>query len=242
MIVGVEGSGHHALEALLDTSPATKFITKSDANRLIARRIAAENATYFSVARWSGAVIQKIFGPPEIIVVGKTRPPRNSALDSELRRYLPEQRTEGITVLDASIPFGGGVHRSHLNHFDYFALAQLLARAQTKVIFLNRSAQEVSYSIFRRGVYNSLLQACRSTEVSLSIFRDARLALADFESFELDYDSLTSNPGPTTRRIESFLEIDHHSLNEEVIVAPKHELTDDQLMFLDQFWVARRET
>ena len=126
MIVGVEGSGHHAIESLLNSSSGARFSTKSDANRLMARAIAAENSAYFTAAKWSGRGVAKLIGPPEIVVLGKKRFPKNGVLNAEKDFSVPGEEETGITVLDASIPFGGGVHRTHLDHFDYCALSDFL--------------------------------------------------------------------------------------------------------------------
>jgi len=239
LIVGIEGSGHHAVEALLNSSSVTNFITKSEANRLMARTIEAENSQYFTAAKWSGGGIARLFGQSEIVVLGKKRVHTNAVANPKYDFLLRGGKETGITVLDASIPFAGGAHRTHLNHFDYYALADFLPTSATKVMFLNRRPEAASYSIFRRDIVSSLKQACRSTGVSLGIFGQAVRALKDFESFELDYDSLVASPSQITRKIEGFLRIEPHSLDENVIYNRQHKLDEDQQMFLDGFWGSR---
>ena len=239
MIVGIEGSGHHAVEALLNSSSGANFITKSEANRLMSRTIEAENSQYCTAAKWSSKRVAGFLGLKEIVVVGKKRVQTNAVANPKYDFLLRGGSETEITVLDASIPFAGGVHRTHLNHFDYYALADFLPTSTTKVIFLNRRPAAASYSIFRRHIVSSLKQACRSTEVSLGIFAQAFRALKDFESFELDYDSLVESPSRMTRKIEGFLRIEQLSLDENVIYNRQHELDEDQQILLDEFWGPR---
>ena len=202
-------------------------------------QIEAENSQYFTVAKWSAKGIAGLFGQREIVVVGKKRVQTNAVANPKYEFLLRGGKETGITVLDASIPFAGGVHRTHLNHFDYRALADFLPTSATKVIFLNRRPAAASYSIFRRDIVSSIKQACRSTEVSLGIFGQAVRALKDFESFELDYESLVASPSQITRKIEGFLRIEPRSLDENVIYSRQHKLDEVQQIFLDEFWGSR---
>lgn len=264
IVCGVEGSGHHALVALLRSNKPELFSIHVDGDfgnqpaqprsDLMLQKIADENKAWDVIVEIPRR-ITRFFGLPGGLTVATPVPPRaqksnhlieheNAASRNIERRGRGGESFEGnatqqIEVYDSSIPFLKGINRSHLNHLDYFSMGITFDPRDTRVLFLTRDPVAVSYSIFRRGICTNLLTACRSTEVSMAIFQQALLALRRFESLELRYEELLSEPSRIARTLERFLNVQENSLDERVIVSPTYRPEGDEKAFLDDFWSIR---
>lgn len=258
IVCGVEGSGHHALTALLRSVKPDLFSVHVDGKNhgdpplsdVLLARVAEENKAWRQIFEISPSVTRLVGLPGGLTLA--TRAKGNAS--SPLSATAPEgvgflsagQRAGGdardphkIEVIDASIPFLKGINRTHLNHLDYFSIGESLSPHDTRVIFLTRDPAAVSYSIFSRGICSSLLMACRSTEVSMAIFQQALQPLSKFESLELRYETLLSEPARMARTIERFLFLEEGTLDEGVIKRSAHELDWNEKALLTEFWDIR---
>jgi len=190
LVVGVEGSGHHALKDL-----AQNWLTQSGLSDPVLAKD-AEFARRLNRPAWS-----KRWMPGQ----------RDVAPDRDrIHQWLQAPRHIWI---DASIPYGSGFGppytyvrgrvRSSFAWVDFHQIAEasLDVGRQVCVIHLRRDPLSCSYSVWRRGHELTKLNACVSTETSMFITQGI-LASLPSPHLHFDYEEVVSAPVTSVKALK----------------------------------------
>ena len=257
VVIGVEGSGHHALHDLLrSATPSVQTSLGMEQTGSIGGPVAwqLEQEIHSRTRRWSRLLsIPRDANPPPrrrgifrpLAFMRQSSAPSLGGLVPYEEVLLSESIVSSLdssqwVVIDSSIPFYSGWDRDSLLYIDFVKLAEFLPMDTTRVIFLDRSPREAAISVYRRGIEPTLDRACRSTFNACLVANASRAALDQFQPFVIHYDQLVAEPSEVCRELETFLGIVAGALDEKRIGRRPHVLSEEEAHVLDEYWTDAR--
>ena len=255
--VGVEGSGHHALKALL-ASANSQFRFLYEGNYVpweewLGSRL--EREVLERSRRWTRTVSlprsmtpQKRTGWRQPLAlmrqssrVGVGEMPDYQALvegddvasDEDVRRWV---------LVDSSVPFYGGWERDSLLYLDYVGMADFLSPRTTRVVHLSRSPEMASLSVYGRKIEGTLERACRSTFQSMLVVQAAVASLKFLSPLEISYEALCRSPSEVCSSLENYMGLPGATLNPEAVVPSEREPSESEKEVLGRFWTQNRKS
>lgn len=197
VIIGIEGSGHHFV---LD------LFRNSSSNLTIESHTDSQNQQNLNDEILNNYL--KVF--PDENISNNFKSDEISEFNSFYEKFeilinKYSHQPDILQILDLSIPFHKGKNR-HLRVVDYFKLSKLLNPINTKIIYLKRDLVSVSRSVYSRKIEDSIIEACYSSQNSLTMFNQATKYFTKFPQHIIDYNKFSKDIDGEISLLEQFFD------------------------------------